>query len=62
MHIRRSRHIRPMALAEFAILIFILSLLLLMVLIIVSSTGHSNRYLNFPTGSAMAAAVSRIAS
>jgi len=39
-----------MAVAEFAILVFILSLLLMMVLLIIGSAGHPNRYLNFPTG------------
>jgi hypothetical protein len=39
-----------MALAEFAILIFILSLLLMMVLLIMGSAGNTNRYMNFPHG------------
>jgi hypothetical protein len=46
----RARHVKPMAVAEFAILVFILSLLLMMVLLIFGSPGNPERYMSFPHG------------
>ena len=53
-------HFRPMAWAQFAILVFILSLLLFMILLVVFSTaGNTDRFMNFPQGAQVSVGAER---
>jgi len=49
------RHLRPMQWAQFGVLLLVLSLLLFMILVIIASTaGNTDRYMNFPQGAGAA--------